>query len=147
MICVLALLTFGILGIFSATHRKTAMEALECIRSRVRREPCETGLDERLQASIVGRVLDRSPLAAKYLNRYFEVITWLMVIALLISGIFAGLGLYNWAVHGNCHGPESEKGCTLEKLKDRATGSNSSETSMERHAPGFLRDAEVASSA
>jgi hypothetical protein len=118
MICILALLVFSVLGIFSASHRELAFEAFECVTSRVKREPCETGLDDRIEASLVGKTLDYSPRLAKILKDYFEVFSWVLLILLVVSGLFAGLGVYNWAVHGNCNGPDSNERCGLNQLNN-----------------------------
>lgn len=116
MICVLALIGFSIAGIFSATHRKLAIEAWECVTSRVKREPCDTRLDERLEASIVGKTLDYSPKAAKILKKHFEIFSWVLLIFTIATGLVATNSLYNWAVHGNCNGPDADEGCELEKI-------------------------------
>ncbi|MFB6166827.1 MAG: hypothetical protein ABEJ62_01020 [Candidatus Nanohaloarchaea archaeon] len=116
MICVISLIVFGILGIFSASHRETALEAWECVKSTLRNEPCDTGLDDRMKASVVGRALDLHPSLGRFVNRYFRVLSWILLILLVVSGLLAAQGAYNWAVYGNCNGPNAEEGCTLNAL-------------------------------
>lgn len=146
MICVLALVVFSVLGIFSASHRKLAFEAFECVTSRVKREPCDTGLDDRIEASIVGKTLEYSPRLAKVLKDYFEVFSWIMLILLVVSGFFAGLGVYNWAVYGNCNGPDSDERCGLNELQNM-TKKNTSDvvnnsTDVVRENPGVREPCE-----
>lgn len=122
MICVLSLIVFSILGIFSATHRRLALEAFDCVKNRAKMQPCDTRLDDRVQASVVGKVLDYSPSAAKFLNKYFEVFSWVALILLVVSGLSAGVGAYNYAVHGNCNGPAAETGCAANTLESQIRG-------------------------
>jgi hypothetical protein len=141
MICVTALLVSSILGIFSATHRKIALDAWDCVTSRAMRQPCDTGLDDRLQASIVGKTLNYSPRTARLLQNHFEAFSWIFLILLIASGLTAGAGVYNWAVHGNCNGPDSDKGCELNKLESQFNYTTSeqndtiNETSIEVEQP------------
>lgn len=105
MICLLALLVFGILAIFSATHRPLFKEALECVFLRIRFKPCKSNLDQRIKASLTGRIMVKSPKLAGFTYKYFEVISWFFTILMIVSLIYSGIAVYNLAVHGNCNGP------------------------------------------
>ncbi|MFB6192829.1 MAG: hypothetical protein ABEK00_01125 [Candidatus Nanohaloarchaea archaeon] len=113
MICLLSLIVFSFLGIFSASHRQLAKEAFNCVQNKAKREPCETNLDDSVKASVVGRVLDYSPRAAKILNKYFEVFSWILLISLLITGIYSSISIYNFIVYGNCGGAAATTGCSI----------------------------------
>ncbi len=76
MFCIVAFVILGILGIFSATRRELAKEALHCVFRRVILRPCDTGFDEKLKARILGSVIMRSETAARILNRNFELLSW-----------------------------------------------------------------------
>lgn len=117
MICVLSFVVFSILGIFSAKYRELSMEAFECLKSTFKNEPCETGLDDRVQATVVGKVLDYSPRLGKLLNNHFQAFSWIMVIILVISGFLAAEGVYNYIVYGNCNGPEAVVGCSINQAE------------------------------
>ena len=119
MICVLSLIVFSVLGIFSTTHRELAKEAFGCVKNRAKRQPCDTSLDERVQATVVGRVLDYSPKTAKTLNSYFELFSWIALILLIVSGLSVGVGTYNYVVHGNCNGPNADEGCAANSIEDK----------------------------
>lgn len=113
MICLLSLIVFSFLGIFSASHRQLAKEAFNCVRNKAKREPCETNLDDSVKASAVGRVLNYSPRAARILNKYFEVFSWILLISLLATGIYTSYSVYNFIVYGNCNGAAATAGCSL----------------------------------
>lgn len=115
MICLLSLIVFSFLGIFSASHRKLAKEAFNCVLNKAKREPCETNLDDSIKASIVGRTLDYSPKAARILNNYFEVFSWILLISLLATGIYSSYSIYNFLVYGNCQGAAATTGCSFNK--------------------------------
>lgn len=119
MICVLSLIVFGILGIFSTTHRELAKEAFGCVKNRAKREPCDTRMDERVQASVVGRIIEYSPRVAKTLNKHFELFSWVALILLIGSGLSVGVGTYNYVVHGNCNGLNADEGCAANTIEDK----------------------------
>ncbi len=116
MPCLLALVVFGIMGIFSATHRDIAREALDCVFKRIRFKPCESGLDKRLKSQVIGKLMKHSPRIAGFGFRYFEVISWVFTILMFGSMIWSGLSVYRFAVYGNCHGANSQEECDFEGL-------------------------------
>jgi len=52
MICVVALIVFGILGIFSAKYRVIAKEAFDCVFRKITLRKCDSRLDSRLKSEI-----------------------------------------------------------------------------------------------
>jgi len=112
MICILALVVFGILGIFSAAHRQTAKEAFDCVFKTITLRPCDTGLDQRLRGKIVGWLFRRSPKMAGAVSHHFKIFSWLLVIIFFGSMIYSGIAIYNLAVHGTCD-PENPETCIL----------------------------------
>jgi hypothetical protein len=120
MICILALIVFGILGIFSATHRKIALEAFDCVFRRVTLRKCETGLDKRLKSQITGKLMRKNPTVARFTFRHFELLSWFFTIIFIVSLIYTGIGGYNYYLYGNCNGPNEEGFCIFDPL-----GSNS----------------------
>ncbi len=117
MICAISFVVFAIFGIFSAKYRKLSREAFECLKSTFKREPCETGLDDRVQATVVGKVIDYSPGLGKILNKYFQIFTWIIVAILFLSGFLAAEGAYNYIIYGNCNGPEAVVGCSINQAE------------------------------
>lgn len=108
MICFIALLIFGILGIFSARHRKIALEAFDCVFRRITLRKCTTGLDVRLKSKISGRFLQKNPRLGKFVYKHFEMISWIFTILLIGSLVWTGISGYNYYVYGNCNGPSIE---------------------------------------
>lgn len=102
MICILALIVFGILGIFSATHRVLAKEAFNCVFRRLTFRKCTTGLDERLKSQITGLFMRKSARAASFVYKNFEIISWMFTIILIVSLIFSSISIYNLAKYGSC---------------------------------------------
>lgn len=110
MICILALIIFGALAIFSASHRPLAKEAFECVFLRLTLRKCRTGLDTRIKSTIVGKIMNKSPKTARITYKYFEVFSWALVILMVVSLAYSAYGGYNYYRYGNCYGPEENGG-------------------------------------
>ena len=116
MPCLLALVVFGIMGIFSATHRDIAREALDCVFKRIRFKPCESGLDQRLKSQVIGKLMKHTPRVAGFGFRHFEVISWVFTILMFGSMVWSGVSVYRFAMYGNCHGANSTEECDFNGL-------------------------------
>ncbi len=112
MICIIALVVFGVLGIFSATHRKLAAEAFDCVFKTITLRPCDTGFDQRVKGKLVGWLFVRNPKVAGAVSKNFKVFSWLLVIIMLVSMVYSGIAIYNLATHGTCT-PENPDACVL----------------------------------
>jgi protein-disulfide isomerase len=124
MFCVISAIVLSILGVFSASNRVLAKEALDCVFRRVTLRPCNTGFDQKMKARILGFVITRSENTARFLNQYFEVLAWGFFVLLLTSGIFALRGFYLFYTTGSCNGLNSTALCVFDP-----TGKNN-ETSV-----------------
>jgi hypothetical protein len=102
MVCLAALVVFGVLGIFSATHREMAKEALRCVFRRIRLHPCDPTFTQKVKTKLVWRLGRRNDRLARFLNQRFELFSWAFVLALLASLILSGYGLFNLAKYGSC---------------------------------------------
>lgn len=116
MICLIALPILAILGIFSATHRKIATEAFDCVFRRMTLRKCESGLDTRLKSAITSSVMKRSPKAAGLVFKHFEILSWAFLIMFLLATFFSIQGVYNYAVYGNCNGEDTNEFCIIKDL-------------------------------
>ena len=67
MICFIAMIVFGILGIFSAKYRIIAKEAADCVFKRLTLRKCDSGLDKRLKNQISGKLAKKKPKLARFL--------------------------------------------------------------------------------
>ena len=123
MICILALVVFGVLGIFSATHRKIAFEAFDCVFRKITLRKCETGLDTRLKSQITGKFLKFNPKTGRFVYKHFEVISWIFTILFFVSLAYTIVGGVNYYLYGNCNGPNSDGFCVFDP-----TGQNSKVT-------------------
>ena len=72
VVCIIALAVFGIMGIFSATHRALAREAFDCVFRKMTLRPCNTGLDRRLKMIVSMKVMRHHEGTGKFVNRHFE---------------------------------------------------------------------------
>jgi len=104
MFCIIAFIILSILGIFSASNRVLAREALDCVLKRITLRPCTTGFDQKMKAKILGTVIGRSEKAARFINRNFEVLSWIFFLLLLSSSILAVNGTYLFYRYGSCNG-------------------------------------------
>lgn len=111
MICLIALIVFGFLAIFSATHRPLAKEALDCVLRKTTFRPCKTNLDQRLRSQFTGMIMKRSPKLAGFTFKYFTILSWIFVLLLTLSTVYSGIGIYNYVKYGNCNGPHNAAFC------------------------------------
>ena len=116
MICVIALIVFGILGIFSAKYRVIAKEAFDCVFRKLTLRKCDSRLDSRLKSEISGKLMRYWKSGGKFLFRYFEWFSWAFLILTLVTLFFMGQGIYNYALYGNCNGADSTDFCIFDPL-------------------------------
>ncbi len=126
MFCFIALLVFSILGIFSATHRKFAREAFDCVFRRMTFRPCNTGFREKVRGIILVGLMKRSSFFAKVFNKYFEAIAWIFFILMIVSTGYAIRSSYNFYLYGNCNGINEEGFCLFDP-----TGANNKVSPIE----------------
>lgn len=113
MICIIALVVFAVLGVFSVRYRPLAREAFDCVFRRITLRKCESGLDKRIKGQLTGKVMKRNPLTARWLYRHFELLSWIFIIVLVVSLGYSGVSLYNFALYGNCNGKTNGEGFCL----------------------------------
>jgi protein-disulfide isomerase len=114
MFCIVAFIVLSILGIFSATNRQLAREAMDCVFRRVTLRPCNTGFDEKMKARILGSVITRSETAAMVINKNFELLSWVFFFLFLASSIWSVRGLYLFYTTGSCNGLNSSGFCVFD---------------------------------
>jgi protein-disulfide isomerase len=114
MFCIVSFIVLSILGIFSASNRSLAKEALDCVLRRVTFRPCTTGFDEKMKAKILGVVIMRSETLARLLNKYFEALAWAFFALLLASSVTFVRSLYLYYVTGSCNGLNQAAFCVFD---------------------------------
>jgi len=114
MPCIVALIVFGIMGIFSASQRALAREALDCVFRRVTLRPCNTGFAEKVKGKLIAKILKRSTFLAKVLNKYYEIFSWIFFILMVGSTVWVFRGVYNFYVYGSCNGLNESGFCAFD---------------------------------
>ena len=120
MFCIAAAIILCILGIFSASNRQLARQALDCVFHRITFRPCTTGFDEKMKAKILGKVINRSERSARFLSKNFELLAWIFFVLMLGAMIFTVRGVYLFYTTGSCNGANSTGFCVFDP-----TGENS----------------------
>jgi len=111
MICIIALIVFGILGLFSVGYRQLAKEAFDCVFKRMTLRPCTTGFDQKMKSKVTAKLM-KFPKLARFTYRYFELISWLFTISLFLSMGYSAYSMYNLAVYGTCD-PAHPENCAF----------------------------------
>lgn len=114
MFCIIAAIVLSILGIFSATNRRLAKEALDCVFHRITFRPCTTGFDEKMKAKILGKVINRSERTARFLSKHFEMLSWTFFVILLAASIFMVRGIFLFYTTGSCNGVNNTGFCIFD---------------------------------
>lgn len=104
MICLVALVVSSILAIFSATHRRIAAQAFDCVFRKVTLRPCTSNLNDELKARITGPLLRWNPRIGRHVLKRFEVYSWILVILTVLSIAGLAQGGVNYYLYGNCNG-------------------------------------------
>jgi len=114
MPCIIALIIFGILGIFSASHRALAKEAFSCVFKRITLRPCNTGFQEKIKGKVLSKIITRSTFLARMVNKHYELLSWIFFILMVGSTIWVVRGGYNFYVFGSCNGLNESGFCAFD---------------------------------
>lgn len=120
--CLIALVVFGVLGIFSASHRKLAGEAWHCVWNSARGRKCDSNFDQKMKTKISVGLLKYNKSLGKFVFKNFNLISWALVILTILSLLLIGIGVYNWWAFGNCNGPGSSAFCAFNAFGDALSG-------------------------
>ena len=101
--CIVGLVVFGILGLFSAKYRDYFHESFRCVFRMAMLKPCDTDFDQKMKAKITTKLMKVSPALANFNYKHFGKISIVFVVMMFISfGLFLG-GIYNYVLYGNCY--------------------------------------------
>ena len=114
MFCIVAFVVLAVMGIFSAAYRDLAAEAFACVGKRVTFRPCDTGFKEKMKAQLVGSLVNRSVVAARMVNKHYELIAWIFFLLTVWSIYATADGLYNYYRYGSCEGLNQSSFCVLD---------------------------------
>ncbi len=116
--CVIAIIIFGILGLFSAKYRTYFREALRCVGRQATLRKCDTDFDNKIKSKITAKLMGKSPSTARFVYKRFYLISWVFVILLFWSAAIFVTGIYNFYSFGNCNGPGAEGFCIFDTMSD-----------------------------
>src|SRR4030042_1066944 len=102
VICIIAAVVFGVLGIFSAKYRKIAREAFSCVSRMLTFRPCVTGFDDKVRSHVTARLMKRSEWVAGWFYRNFNLLSVLFTISFFLSAGYTAYTAYNLVVYGSC---------------------------------------------
>lgn len=105
VICIVALVVFAVMGIFSARYRDLAKESFDCVFRTVTLRPCRTNLDQRIKSKVTAKLMGRFPKVAGFVYRNYGIISWIFVVLFFATLFLTIQGLFNLYVYGNCNGP------------------------------------------
>ena len=114
MPCIIALIIFGIMGIFSASHRELAKEAFDCVFKRITFRPCNSGFKEKIKGKILSKIISRSTFLAKMVNKHYEILSFVFFVLMVGSTIWVFNGVYNFYVYGSCNGLNQTGFCAFD---------------------------------
>lgn len=115
VICIVALVVFSVLSIFSAKYKTLAKEAFDCVFNMVTLQPCKTTLKQRIKSAAISKLMPVFPKVAKLIYRNFELFSWVFTILFFASLIYSAYALFNLIVYNNCYGPNSTGICPLSR--------------------------------
>ena len=116
VLCFIALFVFAFLGIFSAKYRALAGEAFDCVIRTATLRPCQSGLDERIKATLIAKLLEKSPSSARIINNHFQVLSVAFTLLFFASMFYSAVSVYNYWAYGNCNGQESGAFCVFDAV-------------------------------
>ncbi len=115
VICIVALVVFGVLSIFSAKYRTLAKEAFDCVFNMVTLRPCKTALKQRIKSAIISKLMPAFPVAAKVVYSNFELFSWVFTILFFASLLISANAAFNLVIYNNCYGPNSTGFCPISR--------------------------------
>lgn len=100
--CFLLLVVIALLGIFFPKYRPLIREAWDCFWKKLTLRPCEVSFDKKAKSKITAYLMRKNRLTlARLNNRYFETVTTILGILLIILMIFLTILFIKWIVIGN----------------------------------------------
>jgi hypothetical protein len=102
MICLVAFVVFGFLGLFSLKYRNYAKEAFDCVFRRITLRKCNTRFDRKVKAKVSTKITKVNRPLGRFVHVHFEAIGWVFTILMVASFIYSGYAAYNLYMHGTC---------------------------------------------
>ena len=84
VICIVAMVVFSILGIFSVRWRRVAKEAFHCVFRMIQFKPCDVQLEEKIKSKVTSKLM-KVPQLARFFYKNFKVISRIFTIVFFAS--------------------------------------------------------------
>ena len=101
VLCIVALVVFSILSIFSGHYRPLAKDAFKCVYRMATFRPCDVQLETKIKTKITSKLMV-IPSLARFFYKYFKPISWAFTISFFASLAYSAYGIYNLIVFGSC---------------------------------------------
>jgi hypothetical protein len=115
--CLVAMAVFGILGIFSAKYRTYFKESIHCVGRMLTLRPCNTNFDQEMKNKIVAKISTKSEKFARFVYKRFALLSWIFLIAFVISLAWTAYSVFNLIYYGTCD-PANPKDCVFNQIEN-----------------------------
>ncbi len=102
VLCIVALVVFAFMSIFSAKYRPLAAEAFDCSFRKMTLRKCSTGFDEKVKSIVISKLMMKNENAAKFVFRHFSSISLVFSLLFFASMGYSLYSIYNLMVFGTC---------------------------------------------
>jgi hypothetical protein len=111
VICIVALLVFSFLSIWSARYRNLARQAFRCVARTITFKPCDVEIEQKIKSKLTAKLMI-IPSLARFFYKNFKIISWIFTITFFASLIYSAYGIFNLVVFGTCD-PSSPATCVI----------------------------------
>jgi hypothetical protein len=101
-LCLVALVVFSVMSIWSAKYRKLAKESFKCVTKTLMLSPCDMAFEQKVKAKVTAKLLNISPTLARGFYQNFRIFAWGFTASFFVSLFITGYSFYNYAVYGSC---------------------------------------------
>lgn len=106
-LCIVALVIFSVMSIWSAKYRKLAKETFKCVTKTLMLSPCDMDFEQKVKARVTAKLLALNPMLAKAFYRNFRIFAWAFTATFFVSLFLTVRSFYNYLVYGSCEPGES----------------------------------------
>lgn len=101
-LCLVALLVFSVMSLWSAKYRPLAKQAFKCFTKTLTLSPCDMAFEQRVKAKVTAKLLKVWPALARLFYSNFRIFAWIFTLSFFISLGYTVYSFYNFAVYGSC---------------------------------------------
>lgn len=101
-LCLVALVVFSVMSVWSAKYRRLAKEAFKCVTKTLMLSPCDMAFEQKVKAKVTAKLLNISPTLARGFYQNFRIFAWAFTATFFLSLYITAISFYNFAVYGSC---------------------------------------------